>query len=169
MSETQKEIDIYTSFDDMKLKEQLLKNRYRYGFEKPSAIQQRAIIPLTQGGDLIAQAQSGTGKTATFTIGMLQKFDEKRVLDGDNSCQTIVLSPTRELARQSHTFVKSISRDMGIDVDLSIGGIKSFRDKRSSNSSFSNDNNNRYKHIIIGTPGRILDMLQRKKINGQSL
>jgi len=74
---SENKVQVYTSFDDMNLKPQLLKNIYLYGFEKPSAIQQKAIIPLSSGGDLIAQAQSGTGKTATFTIGMLQKFDEK--------------------------------------------------------------------------------------------
>lgn len=158
---SENKVQVYTSFDDMNLKSQLLKNIYLYGFEKPSAIQQKAIIPLSSGGDLIAQAQSGTGKTATFTIGMLQKFDEKRVLDGDNSCQTIVLSPTRELARQTYTFVKAIAKDMGIDIDLSIGGFRRTFDRRQPQQTSQN------RHITVGTPGRILDMLNRKKINGQ--
>ena len=77
VSEQDVSVPIYTSFDDMNLKENILRNIYQYGFEKPSPIQQKAIVPLSKGGDLIVQAQSGTGKTGTFTIGVLQKFDEK--------------------------------------------------------------------------------------------
>jgi translation initiation factor 4A len=156
----------------MNLKENILRNIYQYGFEKPSPIQQKAIVPLSKGGDLIVQAQSGTGKTGTFTIGVLQKFDEKRVLDGDNSCQTIVLSPTRELARQTHTFMTSISSDMNIDVGLNIGGtLRERRDfNRFSNKSSESSNNTINKnHIVVGTPGRVLDMLMRHKIDGRKV
>jgi translation initiation factor 4A len=79
----------------MNLKEDLLRGIYAYGFEKPSGIQQRAIIPLCKGRDIIAQAQSGTGKTATFTIGILQQLDLSL-----NECQGLILAPTRELAQQ---------------------------------------------------------------------
>src|SRR5690606_12494679 len=67
--------EIVDNFDRMNLREELLRGIYAYGFEKPSAIQQRAVLPLTKGHDIIAQAQSGTGKTATFTIGILQQLD----------------------------------------------------------------------------------------------
>ena len=87
----------------MGLKENLLRGIYAYGFEKPSAIQQRAIIPLARGYDVIAQAQSGTGKTATFAIGALQRQDET-VLE----CQTLILAPTRELAQQ----IQKVSLDL---------------------------------------------------------
>jgi translation initiation factor 4A len=79
----------------MNLREPLLRGIYAYGFEKPSAIQQRAVVPLASGKDLIAQAQSGTGKTATFTIGILQQIDFSL-----NKCQALILAPTRELAQQ---------------------------------------------------------------------
>jgi translation initiation factor 4A len=79
----------------MSLAEELLRGIYAYGFEKPSAIQQRAIKPLAKGLDIIAQAQSGTGKTATFTIGILQQIDITK-----QECQALVLAPTRELAQQ---------------------------------------------------------------------
>jgi superfamily II DNA/RNA helicase len=65
------------------------------GFQTPSAIQQRAIVPICSGRDVIAQAQSGTGKTATFSIGILQSIDTT-----SNEPQALVLSPTRELAQQ---------------------------------------------------------------------
>jgi len=89
--------EVVDNFDNMNLKENLLRGIYAYGFEKPSAIQQRAILPLASGRDLIAQAQSGTGKTATFTIGALQRIDE-----ASNETQTLILAPTRELAKQIH-------------------------------------------------------------------
>ena len=66
-----------------------------YNFERPSAIQQRSIVPITQGRDVIAQAQSGTGKTATFSISILQSIDINV-----RETQALVLSPTRELATQ---------------------------------------------------------------------
>ena len=65
--------EVCENFDDMELREELLRGIYAYGFEKPSAIQQRAIVPCVKGFDVIAQAQSGTGKTATFSISILQK------------------------------------------------------------------------------------------------
>ena len=70
--ETSKSITVFQSFDDMKLKEDLLRGLYAFNFRKPSAIQQRAIVPVITGRDVIAQAQSGTGKTATLSICALQ-------------------------------------------------------------------------------------------------
>ncbi len=69
--------EVCENFDDMDLREELLRGIYAYGFEKPSAIQQRAIVPCVKGHDVIAQAQSGTGKTATFSISILQQIDTK--------------------------------------------------------------------------------------------
>lgn len=69
--------EVTENFDDMNLREELLRGVYAYGFEKPSAIQQRAIVPCVKGHDVIAQAQSGTGKTATFSISILQQIDTK--------------------------------------------------------------------------------------------
>ena len=93
--ETSEDVQVVPSFDRMKLKEELLRGIYGYGFERPSAIQQRAIIPIVSGRDVIAQSQSGTGKTATFAISMLQVIDTQQ-----RETQALVLSPTRELACQ---------------------------------------------------------------------
>ncbi len=87
--------EVYDNFDNMNLAEDLLRGIYAYGFEKPSAIQQRAIMPLCKGLDIIAQAQSGTGKTATFSISVLQRIDEKVP-----EVQALIMAPTRELAQQ---------------------------------------------------------------------
>merc|ERR1712093_665327 len=100
------------TFDEMELKEDLLRGIYAYGFEKPSTIQQRGIVP-------IAQAQSGTGKTATFTIGVLQRVDL-----GMKACQALILAPTRELANQSHKVVCSIGGYLNVVAHACIGGTK---------------------------------------------
>merc|ERR1712042_316650 len=87
--------EVCENFDDMSLREELLRGIYAYGFEKPSAIQQRAIVPCIEGRDVIAQAQSGTGKTATFSIATLEQLDISR-----KECQALILAPTRDLAQQ---------------------------------------------------------------------
>jgi translation initiation factor 4A len=96
-------IQVCENFDDMNLKEELLRGIYAYGFEKPSAIQQRAIVPCIKGLDVIAQAQSGTGKTATFAIAILEKIDM-----GLKETQALILAPTRELAQQIQKVVMSL-------------------------------------------------------------
>jgi len=73
--ETSEDVEVIPTFDSMGLREDLLRGIYAYGFEKPSAIQQRAIKPIVKGRDVIAQAQSGTGKTATFSCAILQSID----------------------------------------------------------------------------------------------
>ncbi|XP_015374649.1 PREDICTED: eukaryotic initiation factor 4A-III-like [Diuraphis noxia] len=93
--ETSEDVEVLTTFDNMKLREDLVRGIYSYGFERPSAIQQRAIKPMIKGRDVIAQAQSGTGKTATFSIAMLQSIDTQL-----RDTQVLCLSPTRELAVQ---------------------------------------------------------------------
>lgn len=75
--ETSKSVKVYSSFDKMGLRDDLLRGVYAYGFEKPSAIQQRAIKPIVEGRDVIAQAQSGTGKTSMIAISVCQKLDTK--------------------------------------------------------------------------------------------
>jgi len=103
--------EVIESFDDMGLKEDLLRGIYSYGFEKPSAIQQRAIKPLIMMRDTIAQAQSGTGKTATFTIGLLQNIDLS-----NRDCQALILAPTRELASQIVKVVMAIGDYLGVST-----------------------------------------------------
>lgn len=102
--------EIIDNFDDMNLKEELLRGIYGYGFERPSAIQQRAIMPCIRGRDVIAQAQSGTGKTATFSIAILQQIDTS-LLD----CQALILAPTRELATQIQKVVIALGDYMNAE------------------------------------------------------
>lgn len=102
--------EIIDNFDNMNLKEALLRGIYGYGFERPSAIQQRAIMPCVRGRDVIAQAQSGTGKTATFSIAILQQIDTS-IMD----CQALILAPTRELATQIQKVVIALGDYMNAE------------------------------------------------------
>jgi len=140
--------EVCENFDDMNLKEELLRGIYAYGFEKPSAIQQRAIVPVIKGHDVIAQAQSGTGKTATFSIAILQKIDV-----GLRECQALMLAPTRELAQQIQKVVMSLGDYMGVQCHACIGGTSVREDMRKLDVG---------QHIVVGTPGRVFDMISRK-------
>jgi len=146
----------YQSFDDMGLKETVLRGIYSYGFKHPSVIQQRAIVPISTGRDIIGQAQSGTGKTATFTVGILQAVDESLM-----EPQCIIIAPTRELADQINQVVTSLSVHAGIGSLVCIGGIK-VRDNMNSLRRYP-------PHVVIGTPGRILDLINRRALKLQSI
>jgi len=140
--------EIIDNFDNMGLQEDLLRGIYAYGFEKPSAIQQRAIKPLAKSFDLIAQAQSGTGKTATFTIGILHKMDFSLP-----DCQALILAPTRELAQQIQKVVLALGDYLNVRCHACIGGTR-VRDDISKLQSGV--------HVVVGTPGRVYDMLCRR-------
>jgi len=145
--DTQDSITIYDSFDAMGLREELLRGIYAYGFEKPSAIQQRAIKPILDGHDTIAQAQSGTGKTGTFAISILQKLEI-----GDLSCQALVLAPTRELAHQIQKVTMSIGDYLNAKVHACVGGTNVREDVQILHEGV---------HVVIGTPGRVYDLIHR--------
>jgi len=142
--------EVVTSFDDMDLKEDLLRGIYAYGFEKPSAIQQRAVKPILTGRDVIAQAQSGTGKTATFAIGILQTLDVSV-----RECQSLVLAPTRELAQQIVRVIISLGDFMNLKIHACVGGTAVREDIRTLQDGV---------HVVVGTPGRVYDMIQRRAL-----
>eukprot|EP00934_Nitzschia_sp_Nitz4_P006280 Nitzschia sp. Nitz4//scaffold89_size161592//157895//159226//NITZ4_002407-RA/size161592-snap-gene-0.184-mRNA-1//-1//CDS//3329559703//6270//frame0 len=145
-----------TSFDEMNLKPDLLRGIYAYGFEKPSAIQQRAIRPIVLGRDVIAQSQSGTGKTAVFSIAALQLLDET-----SRDVQVLLMSPTRELAEQSQRVIQSLGDFMNVTCHACIGG-----------KSLGNDLKELEKggvQVISGTPGRVYDLIRRNALQMSSL
>merc|ERR1711871_166844 len=107
----------WTSFDDMGLSDNLLRGVYSNGFEHPSAVQCSAIVPIAAGRDVLAQAQSGTGKTATFCIGTIQQMSVD-----DTRTQVLILSPTRELARQTHDVFNSLASFTGLKSCCFRGG-----------------------------------------------
>lgn len=138
---------VVESFDDMNLRSDLLRGIYAYGFEKPSAIQQRAIMPILTGKDTIAQAQSGTGKTATFTIATLQSIDLKI-----RNTQALILAPTRELAQQIQKVVKAIGDHLKVTSHACVGGTLVREDVKILRDGVQ---------VVVGTPGRVFDMINR--------
>lgn len=142
---------VIRDFDAMNLKEPLLRGVYAMGFEKPSAIQQRAILPIIEGRDVIAQAQSGTGKTATFAIGILQRIEADLV-----ACQALILAPTRELAQQIQKVVLALGDYFNVRCHSCIGGTRVSDDVARLKDGV---------HIVVGTPGRVMDMLMRKVLD----
>lgn len=141
------------NWDDLNLKTELLRGIYGYGFEKPSEIQKKAIYPIINKQDVIAQAQSGTGKTGTFSIASLQVVDTK-----STTSQVIIITSTRELATQTHNVLSQIGTYIeNLITKLLVGG-----------TSVNMDIQELYEnkpHIIVGTPGRIFDMIKRKKLD----
>ncbi|KAL0097264.1 ATP-dependent RNA helicase eIF4A [Phycomyces blakesleeanus] len=140
--------EIVDNFDNMNLKTDLLRGVYAYGFERPSTIQQRAIMPVVKGHDVIAQAQSGTGKTATFSISILQSIDVSL-----KETQALILAPTRELALQIQKVVLALGDFMGIECHACIGGTNVRDDITKLQSGV---------HIVVGTPGRVFDMIDNR-------
>ncbi|MBR74525.1 MAG: hypothetical protein CL872_06285 [Dehalococcoidaceae bacterium] len=139
------------SFDNLNIKDELLRGIYSYGFEKPSNIQNKAIPIINKGTDLIAQSQSGTGKTGAFSIGILNNINLE-----EQETQSIIVSPTHELAEQTFEVMKNLSSYMkGINIKKVIG-------KTSISASKLELKEN--PQILIATPGRLLDMINRKYI-----
>jgi len=147
--------EVCESFDDMKLKDDLLRGIYAYGFEKPSYIQQRGIIPVVKGHDTIAQAQSGTGKTATFSIAALQCISEN-----SQDCQVLVLAPTRELAQQIHKVLNALGDYMKVTCHACVGGTLVKQDMATLREGAQ---------IVVGTPGRVNDMINRNALRLEKL
>jgi len=147
----------FNSWDELEITPDLLRGIYAYGFETPSPIQKKAIIPLIMKKDIIGQAQSGTGKTATFTIGALSNVNLE-----DKNVQVIVLSPTRELSVQTANVFKGIGSMMnGLKVQLLVGG-----------NSIDDDVENLKKntpHVIVGCPGRVYDMIRRNAFSAKKI
>ncbi|KAJ3191561.1 translation initiation factor eIF4A [Irineochytrium annulatum] len=139
--------EVVDSFDDMNLRDELLRGIYAYGFERPSAIQQRAILPVIKDHDVIAQAQSGTGKTATFSISVLQKLDMSK-----KATQALILAPTRELAQQIQKVVVALGDYMNIECHACVGGTNVRDSMRTLEAG---------PHVVVGTPGRVYDMINR--------
>lgn len=139
-------LELISSFDDLFLDEQLLRGIYGYGWEDPTPIQQRAIKPMMDGIDTLAQAQSGTGKTGAFSVGALSVVD-----CGSKSAQVLVLSPTRELANQTNEVFKGVGTYMeDLKITRCVGGTSvrdCVRELRGA-------------QVIVGTPGRLYHMIE---------
>jgi len=136
-----------TAFDQLNIPETLLRGIYSHGFEVPSAIQRKAIVPMLDGNDLIAQSQSGTGKTACFLIASMAKIDTSI-----NAPQALIICPNRELAQQIFFNFESFNNYIKIKGALIMGGTSVEDNFKALDKGAQ---------MIIGTPGRVYDMMKR--------
>ena len=144
----------FEKWDDIQeiISTDLLRGIYGYGFDNPSPIQRKSLLTIFDEKDIIAQAQSGTGKTGAFTIGTLQ-----RINTSINKTQGLILAPTRELSKQIHDVVTGIGSMMkNLRTLLLIGGTSTDGDAQQLK--------NNVPHIIVGCPGRVYDMMRRNNI-----
>ncbi|KAF8821904.1 putative eukaryotic translation initiation factor 4A, isoform 3 [Cardiosporidium cionae] len=149
--QTSEDCVVHSSFEKMGFNENLLRGVYAYGFERPSAVQQRAIVPILKGRDVIVQSQSGTGKTCVFCIGALQMIDSK-IRDP----QALILSPTRELAEQSQKVCLALGDYASVQVYSCVGGRRVGDDINALEAGV---------HIVSGTPGRVFHMIQLRHLS----
>ena len=145
------------TWEDFDMKTDLLRGVFTYGFECPSAIQKKTFPHIKAGKDIIAQAQSGSGKTGAFTIGLLERIDVN-----EKTLQGLVIAPTHELANQISNVICSIGSIMkGLTVKTIVGGTSI----QESAAELKAD----CPHIIVGCAGRIFDMVKRRYINLSSV
>lgn len=138
------------SFEDLNINDDLLRGIYSYGFEKPSNIQYKSLPIFNSGKDMIAQSQSGTGKTGAFSIGVLNNIDTNL-----KKAQYIILTPTHELAKQIYSVVENLGARMDISICKVIG-------KTNINDSIRELQ--KEPQIIVATPGRLFDMINKRHI-----
>jgi translation initiation factor 4A len=149
-----KEID---TWDDLEIPSELLRGIYAYGFEKPSEIQKKSIAPILAGRDVIAQAQSGMGKTGAFSIGTLGRIDVSKP-----KVQAILMAPTHELVKQTNSVIKALGGMLpGLRVKTLIGGTSIQEDSDEIRDSCP--------HVIVGCAGRIYDMFRRRYLSGRDI
>lgn len=138
-------------FDELNIDERILRAIEDMGFEETSPIQTQAIPAVCEGIDVVGQAQTGTGKTAAYTIPMLMKIDPQI-----KKPQAIVLCPTRELAVQVAEEIRKLAKYMSdIKVLPVYGGQEIVRQIKSLKTGVQ---------IIVGTPGRVMDHMRRKTV-----
>ena len=138
------------TFEDMNLSENLMRGIFGYGFQKPSQIQKKAIMPMVNGNDLLAQAQSGTGKTGAFVIGSLFHVDEKL-----QKPQVLVLVHVHELAEQIADVATKLGARMKLKVLCAVGGNPVRDDIKALENGAQ---------FIVGTPGRVWDLINRNEL-----
>lgn len=136
------------NFEGLNLNEFLLKGVYIYGFTKPSPIQIKGIESINTGKDCLLQSQSGTGKTATYLLGVLNKIEE------NDKTQCVIITPTRELSDQVYNVARELSKFTNITIEKCVGGTNITESKDKLKKA----------NVIIGTIGRIHHMINEKKL-----
>lgn len=149
-----------TTFDSLGLCAPILSALAKHNYQTPTPIQEQSIPAVLVGRDLMAAAQTGTGKTAAFTLPILHKLHSKPAKTGSNQVRTLVLTPTRELASQVFDNVMKYGQSLNLNYNVVFGGVKinpqMMKLRRGSD-------------ILIATPGRLLDLYQQNAIKFSQL
>lgn len=143
------------SFDNLGLSEGRVNQLATLGFEQPTEIQAKAIPLILEGHDILGQSQTGTGKTAAYSLPILEQIDTK-----NPNVQALILTPTRELAQQVAEALKDFSIERRLYILTVYGGQSIERQIRSLERGVQ---------IVVGTPGRVIDLLERKKLHLDAL
>lgn len=143
------------SFKSLGLSDAIVKAVEEKGYTKPSVIQEKAIPEVLKGKDLLASAQTGTGKTAGFTLPILELLS-KDTSKGKKPIRALILTPTRELAAQILENIKEYSVNLNIKSTVIFGGVNQNPQKRALNAGID---------ILVATPGRLLDLAQQKALS----
>ena len=139
------------SFEDYHLKIELLKGIYEKGYENPSPVQEEVIPIAIAGKDIIARAKNGTGKTGSFVIPILEKIDTNK-----NHVQAVILIPTRELALQVSSTIRELGKYLNVQCIICTGGTNIKDDIYRLHNPV---------HVLVGTPGRILDLASKNALD----
>ena len=140
------------SFDNLGLIPSLLKAVKEKGYEVPSPIQEKAIPLILKGKDILASAQTGTGKTAGFTLPLLQRLSSNPS-NGKRNIRALILTPTRELAAQIYENVLEYSTHLNIRSTVIFGGVNQRPQVATLRQGVD---------VLIATPGRLLDLVNQK-------
>ena len=152
------------SFNNLQLLEPLLNALRQEGYSKPTPVQEQAIPMILQGRDLLGCAQTGTGKTAAFAIPLLQLVHLKKQIDDRQTTghlqkrgiQTLILTPTRELAIQVEESLRTYGRFLDLKHLVIFGGVSQFNQVNALRRGVD---------ILVATPGRLLDLLNQRHIS----
>ena len=141
-----------TEFSNLKLHSTLIKNLEKEGYKTPTPIQLQTIPALLEKSDLLGIAQTGTGKTAAFSLPILHRLASNYRPLTPRACRALILSPTRELAGQIHESIRSYGRSLKLSSDVVYGGIPINRQIRALSQGAD---------ILVATPGRLIDKIQQ--------
>lgn len=142
------------NFDDLKLSQELIKGVYLHGFTQPTPIQIKGINSITTGKDCILQSQSGTGKTATYLLGVMNRLDAT-----ETGCQGVIITPTRELADQVYAVAINLAKYTNFKITKSVGGTNVYQNRDELKNAT----------LVIGTIGRLSHMINENKINSHKV
>ena len=148
------------TFESLGLIRPLLKALDKQGYETPSPIQGKAIAPVLDGRDVMAAAQTGTGKTAAFTLPLLQRLSESKQRVNGNGVRALILTPTRELAAQVAESVEKYGQELRLNYNLVYGGVKINPQMLKLRKGTD---------VLIATPGRLLDLFEKNAVNFEQI